>query len=247
MTNTSKIILVTGVSKGLGDAIVRKFKSEGHVVVGTSRTPSEAPLDHWIQADLTKAEDRQRVLAETLAKFGRLDVLVNNAGVGCYETWEKLDEEDMRRAFELNVFSLVLLTQACLQELLKTRGSVVNISSVAGQLYVPCMGPYCATKAAVTFFSNSLRAEMQHRGLHVLNMVVGRINTGFSSRSLGGCRPPSTPGGGKPEDLANALYKGWAKKKRSVTYPGWNRWVVPLLLGPLNWLYERENRKRWGL
>jgi short-subunit dehydrogenase len=249
MSETQKVIVITGVSSGLGAAMAAEFKAAGHRVVGASRSFPTVPIDLWLRADITLPADRQRIVDDTLASYGRIDVLVNNAGIGCYQTWEDLREEDLRAAFELNLFAPILLAKLCLPHLLASGGSLINISSVAGKLYVPCMGPYCATKAALTFFSNTLRAETAHRGLHVLDMVVGRISTGFSLRSLGGRKPPSSPGGGNttPEDLAKAVYTGWRKRKRAVTYPGWNRWIVPLLLGPLNRVYENENRKRWGL
>ncbi len=249
MHDVQKVVLITGVSSGLGAAMAAVFKAAGHQVIGASRSFPKVSLDQWIRADITLPADRQRIVADLLAGYGRIDVLVNNAGIGCYQTWEDLREEELRATFELNLFAPVLLTQLCLPHLLKSGGSVINISSVAGKLYVPCMGPYCATKAALTFFSNTLRAETAHRGLHVLDMIVGRISTGFSLRSLGGRKPPSSPGGSSatPEDLAKAVYNGWRKRRRTVTYPSWNRWIVPLLLGPFNRVYEQENRKRWGL
>jgi short-subunit dehydrogenase len=249
MNEAQKVVLITGVSSGLGAAMAAVFKAAGHCVVGISRSFPTVSVDLWLRADITLPADRQRIVDDSLAAYGRIDVLVNNAGIGCYQTWEELREEDLRAAFELNLFAPVLLTQLCLPHLLASGGSVINISSVAGKLYVPCMGPYCASKAALTFFSNTLRAEMSHRGLHVLDMIVGRINTGFSLRSLGGRKPPSSPGGGSatPDDLAKAVYKGWRQRQRTITYPGWNRWIVPLLLGPLNRVFEKENRKRWGL
>lgn len=248
MSSMSKVVLLTGASGGFGKEIAHVFNQQGFQVIGVSRhcQPSQ-DLTLAIQADLTQSEERQKVVQTILNQFQRIDILINNAGVGYYEAWEKVNDQDLRKMFDLNFFALVSLTQRCLPELLKNQGSVINISSVAGKLFVPCMGPYCASKAAVRFFSDSLRGELSHRGLHVLDVVVGRINTGFSSRSYGNAFPPETPGGGDPKKLAIKLFHAYRKNQRSLTYPYWYSFIVPLLLGPLRKVYENECRKRWKL
>lgn len=244
----AKVVLITGASSGLGKAMAQKFSEQGHLVIGVSRhCTKESYLDMACQIDITKPEERQQLFDKIMSTYGRLDILINNAGIGCYDAWENVREDELRAMFELDVFALIMMTKLFLEELRKNQGSVINISSVAGKLYVPCMGPYCAGKAAVRFFSDSLRAEQQHRGLHVLDAVVGRINTGFSQRCLGTAKPPHTPGGGDPMQLANAIYRAWQKKKYSVTYPAWYKFIVPLFLGPLRSLYDKECRKRWKL
>ncbi|NPA17373.1 MAG: SDR family NAD(P)-dependent oxidoreductase [Aquificae bacterium] len=174
----------------------------------------------------------------------KIDVLINNAGIGLYESWEEMDMADLRRLFEVNFFSVVLLTKLFLPHLKEKKGSVINVSSVAGKLYVPFMGGYCASKYALNAFSDSLRAELLNDGVHVLNLIVGRINTGFSSRAMGSKKPPDTPFGDSPEGFADAVYSAYLKRKREITYPRWYRYFIWIsrLFAPV---YDRIVLKKW--
>ncbi len=221
-----KVILITGVSKGLGKALAKKFKEEGFSVCGVSRSIPDFDIDYHIQADLTLKEHIDKVYSLFFKRFNRLDVLINNAGIGLYESWKDAKEEDLRTLCELNFFSYVFMTQKFLDALIETKGSIINVSSVAGKLYVPYMGAYCASKYAINAFSDSLRAELKPYGVHVLNLIVGRINTGFSKRALGSKKPPETPFSGSPEKFAEVVFKAYKKKKREVTYPFWYKFFI---------------------
>jgi short-subunit dehydrogenase len=243
---TDKVAVITGVSSGLGKAAAVKFMRHGVKVVGISRSKPDFEPDLWIEADITKPDGRGKALQQTMEKFGRADVLINNAGKGGYSTWEELPEQDLRDIFELNFFALNAMTVIFLPLLKESKGTVMNISSIAGDLYVPCMGAYCATKSAVTAFSNTIRPELKRYGIKVIDVAPGRIDTGFSSRSLGNRQPPHTPGGGCPDAFASALFKAWRQNRRSLIYPGWNRVAVPMLkLFP--GLYDRLSIRIWNL
>ena len=215
------VAVVTGVSSGLGRALAQYFMARGVKVAGVSRRRPDFSPDLWIEADITLESGRERVLSETLALFGRIDILLNNAGKGIYATWEEMGEADLRGVMELDFFAPVLLTRLILPELRKTRGSVVNISSAASRIWVPCMGGYCSAKAALAMFSSSLGIELMPDGVNVLDVAPGQINTGFSSRSFGKRRPPSSPGSGgtSPEALAKCVYDSWRRRCKRVTYP----------------------------
>jgi len=238
--------LITGISKGIGKALALRFSKEGYRIHGVSRTAPDFPLDSWIQADLTQPADRMRIREEFLTQTDTLEVLINNAGRGLYSTWEDTSPEDLRAVFELNFFSLVELSRSLLPELKKTRGKLINISSVAGKFYVPCMGGYCSTKYALNAFSDSLRVELLPYGVHVLNCIVGRISTGFSISALGNRTPPHTPGSGSAEKLADAIYTAFRKNKREIVFP---RWYLPfqLVVKTFPSLYDRLNLKKWNL
>ena len=240
------VVVITGASSGIGKSIALKFRSEDFIVVAVSRTEPDVDFDMWCKADLTNSDDRISVLQQVSDKFGRCDVLINNAGVGLYDTWEKMDEEALRMEFELNFFAVVQMTKLFLDFLKVSKGTVINTSSIAGKLYVPCMGAYCASKSAVYMFSHTLRPELKKHGVKVLNLIVGRINTGFSSRSLGSMTPPSTPGGGSPEILANKVFRAYLKGKRQITYPAWYEAVVPIAK-IFSSFYDNANIKKWGL
>lgn len=242
----AKVAVITGVSSGLGKAAAAKFMHEGFKVAGISRSRPDFEPDLWIEADITKPEDRETVLKQIMQTFGRADVLINNAGKGSYSTWEDLSEQDLRAIFELNFFALNALTMLLLPLLKKSRGTIMNVSSIAGDLYVPCMGAYCTSKSAVTTFSNTIRPELKRYGIKVIDVTPGRIDTGFSSRSLGNRQPPHSPGGGSPEDFAAALFNAWRKGCRNLVYPGWNRIAVPILkLFP--GIYDRLSIRIWKL
>lgn len=221
-----KVVLITGVSKGLGKALAKKFKKEDFLVCGVSRSKPDFDIDYHIKADLTLKKDIDKIYNLFFQRFNRLDVLINNAGIGLYESWKNTKEEELRKLCELNFFSYVFLTQRFLDSLIETKGTIINVSSVAGKLYVPYMGAYCASKYAINAFSDSLRAELKPYGVHVLNLIVGRINTGFSTRAFGSMKPPETPFGGKPEKFAEVAFKAYKKKKREITYPYWYKFFI---------------------
>ena len=241
-----KVAVITGGSSGIGKEISLKFLQEGFVVIVVSRSEPNIEGCEWFKTDLTSSEDQNKLFAYVKEKFGQCDLLVNNAGVGIYDTWEKMEDSDLRNLFELNFFSIISLTKLFLPLLKDSRGTVINTSSVAGKLYVPCMGAYCASKSAVYMLSHSLRVELSKYDINVLNLVVGRINTGFSSRSFGSMSPPETPGGGSPKKLANVVYSGYLRRKKEITYPYWYKFAVPIIL-LISPIYDKINIKKWGL
>ena len=244
--------VITGASSGLGKAMAREFLERGVRVIGVSRSCPEGleGAFHWIQADITVPEDRARLADEVKIQCGgRLDLLINNAGKGIYAVWEEMDEADLRAVFELDFFAPIALTKLLLPQLAAAHGTVVNISSAASHIWVPCMGAYCAVKAALAMFSNSLGPEIRKYGVHVLDVAPGQINTGFSSRSCGKRRPPDSPGakGNSPAGLAKAVFRAWKKKKRRITYPGALGAAIWFVRVFLPGLYDRINRKLWKL
>ncbi len=241
----TKVVLITGVSKGLGKSLALKFKREGFIVCGVSRSKPNFEIDLYISVDLTKKENFEKIIDETVKNFNRMDVLINNAGIGLYESWENTKDEDLRYLFELNFFSVVNLTKACIPYLKENRGTIINVSSVAGKLYVPFMGGYCASKYALNAFSDSLRAELKPEGVHVLNLIVGRINTGFSEHSLGTKKPPPTPFGGDINKFADKVYNAYLKQKREITYPNWYKFIIYFSKIFPN-LYDKIALKKWN-
>ncbi|WP_457640283.1 SDR family NAD(P)-dependent oxidoreductase [Persephonella sp.] len=239
-----KTVVITGVSKGLGKALAEKFRKEGFTVVGVSRSKPDFPIDSFVQADLSKQEEVEKAYRKVMEITDRIDVFVNNAGIGLYESWEDMDIDELRKLFEVNFFSVVLLTKLFLPALKESKGCVINVSSVAGKLYVPYMGGYCASKYALNAFSDSLRAELQDTGVHVLNLIVGRINTGFSSRAMGSKKPPDTPFGASAEKFAEAVFNAYTKRKREITFPWWYApFIMVSKLFPK--IYDRTAFKKW--
>ncbi len=243
-----KVALITGVSSGIGRALARCFKAHGCRVIGVSRSKPDIEIDLWIAADVTKPEEQQRIGREAGEFAGRLDILINNAGMGLYNTWEECRVDEVKALFELNFFAMLGLTKELLPLLKESRGTVINISSVAGKIWVYCMGAYCASKAAVTMFSQTLRGEVAGYGVRVMDVCPGQISTGFSSRSFGSRKPPDSPGASAgPEAFAETVYKAWRKGKKSLTYPSWLAAAIFGVKYFLPGLYNRLSRKKWRL
>ncbi len=240
-----KRALITGVSGGLGAAMAREFRRHGWFVTGVCRTaPAGDVCDEFIICDLTDPAAVSR-LAESV---GTLDLLINNAGIGSYASWEELDEASLRRLMEIDFFAPVALTKALLPALARSRGAVINISSVAAVVPVACMGAYNAAKAAIAMFSESLRPELHSRGIRVLTVMPGRIDTGFSKRAVGGRTVPETPGrtASSADGLARRVYRALMWHRRRLIYPAW--YVAPIaFIRHFPAVNEYFNRKLWGL
>ncbi|HET6883586.1 MAG TPA: SDR family NAD(P)-dependent oxidoreductase [Pirellulales bacterium] len=180
------MVVVTGGSSGLGKAIARAFAARGaKVVIAARRADSLAVAAEELMAgghdvaavgaDVTRADDVERLIGKTIERFGKLDVLVNNAGRSMRRAVAETTAEDFRELLELNVLGLVRCTQAALPHLLASRGHVVNIGSLAGKSAARWVGAYPATKFAVAAYSQQLRLELADQGLHVLLVCPGPI------------------------------------------------------------------------
>src|SRR6202453_3014701 len=156
-----KIAIVTGASKGIGAAIAERMAAEGASVVvnyASSKAGAEAVVKRItqkegkavaVQADVSKSEDIERLFAEAKKAFGKLDVLVNNAGIYEFAPLESITAEHFHKQFNLNVLGLLLTTQEAVKHFGEDGGSIVNVSSIVGQMPVPTGSVYSATKAAV--------------------------------------------------------------------------------------------------
>ncbi len=183
---SGKVVLVTGGSSGLGRVIADGFAAAGAkiVIVGleepdVQRAASEmqtAGRDATgIQADITQQADVDRLFAEAIGRYGKLDVLVNNAGRSMRGKVLDTTPEQFRELMELNLIALVRCTRAAAPHLLASRGHVVNIGSLAAKSASRWVGAYPATKHAVAAYSQQLRLELAPQGLHVLLVCPGPI------------------------------------------------------------------------
>ena len=246
---TSGVAIITGVSGGLGRAIAAEFRQHGFRVCGISRGKPEIELDAWISCDITDPAQRESLLHQFSAQFERLDVLINCAGVGAYATWEELSDEELHQLFEVDFFAAVAMTKLFLGVLKNFSGSIINISSAAGKLPVPCMGSYCAAKSALSMFSHTLGIELVGAGVRVLDVAPGQINTGFSLRAFGNRPVVDSPGSGgtSPEKLAQKIFSAWRRKKRKLAYPNYTDFAIFLLRTLLFPLYRKVSIKLWKL
>lgn len=189
----SKVWFITGCSTGFGRELAQQALQRGDRAVVTARDPSR--LDDLVQAyperalavalDVTDEAAIRQALSAAKQRFGRIDVLVNNAGYGYFSAIEEGEDAEIRRQFETNVFGLFSLTRQVLPAMRARRsGTIVNVSSVGGLVAFPATGYYHATKWAVEGFSESLSKEVAPLGIRVLIVEPGRFRTDWAGRSV---------------------------------------------------------------
>jgi NAD(P)-dependent dehydrogenase (short-subunit alcohol dehydrogenase family) len=186
MTDTTRTWLVTGATSGFGRTIVDAALAHGDAVVATSRRTDglQDIADHErvlvAQLDVTDPAQRQAAVAATLERFGRIDVLVNNAGRTQVGAIEETTDEEMRALFELHFFAPFALTRLVLPAMrAQGGGAIVQMSSVGGQTTAPGFGAYCATKFALEGLTETLRDEVAGFGIHTIIVEPGAFRTGL--------------------------------------------------------------------
>lgn len=184
-------ILITGASSGIGKATALRFQSEGWNVIATMRDPAAgadlAALDNLLvtRLDVTDSASIAAAVNEGIARFGRIDVLLNNAGYGAYGPLEAFSTDRIRRQFDTNVIGLLEVTKAVLPHMRANRaGTIVNISSIGGQITFPLGTLYHGTKFAVEGLSEALHYELEPLGIRVRIVEPGMIRTDFGGRSF---------------------------------------------------------------
>lgn len=252
---TNKVVIVTGASAGIGRATAVSLAQAGANVVLVARRQNRllalkeelaAYPGHRliIVGDIGQEPFAAQIIEQTVANFGKVDILINNAGVGQKSPLAEMPPADMRRLLDTNVLGLLYLTQTAVRQMKQQGyGHIINISSIVGQRPLPSMGLYCASKTAVNFLSRSLRLELKADNIHVTTIHPGRTQTEFSQAILGekGANPSSI--GRVPADrVAKAILKAIQSRKSDVyiTFTDWafthfNR----LFPGTTDWLVSK--------
>lgn len=188
-----QVILVTGCSSGIGRATVEEAAARGHRVFASARNPSDldwferVPGIETLTLDVTEAGAAQKAIESVLARAGRLDAVVNNAGYGQYGAIEDVTADQWRRQFEVNVFGAIEVVRAALPAMRRQRhGTIVNVSSVAGKISIPFAAPYCSSKHALEAISDALRVEVAPFDIRVVVIEPGPIATRFGERARAG-------------------------------------------------------------
>ncbi|SRR5260370_29187 len=219
-----KVAVVTGASKGIGASIAKHLAAEGAAVVvnyatskaGADRVAAEIVANGGkavaVQADVAKKEDVDRLFSEAKKAFGRLDVLVNNAGVYEFSPLEEVTAKHFHKMFDLNVLGLLFASQAAVRLFGPEGGSIINISSVAATSAPATTSVYSGTKAAVNAITRSLAQELGPRHIRVNSINPGMVETegvhaaGIAESDFRKQTEAQTPLGriGQPEDIAPA-------------------------------------------
>jgi NAD(P)-dependent dehydrogenase (short-subunit alcohol dehydrogenase family) len=191
------VALITGCSSGFGEAMALAFADRGYQVVATMRKPETAPenLKALVAAkpddvllaplDVTNADMRKAIIDRTLSHFGRIDLLINNAGVGARGSFEDTPESQWRMMFETNLFGpldLIRLALPIMRE--QGAGRIINVTSVAAIMKTPFMGAYCASKHAMDAATAALNIETRSYGVQVISVMPGPFKTALPRNSL---------------------------------------------------------------
>ncbi len=188
MTTARSVALVTGASSGIGKAASLALVDAGFEVVGTSRNASRVTPRHGVtllDLDVASDESVTTVVQQVIERFGRIDVLVNNAGVGAAGAVEESSVAQDLRLFDINVFGVIRMTKAVLPHMrAQGSGRIINVSSVFGFIPQPYMAAYVASKHAVEGYSESLDHEVREYGVRVLLVQPAYTNTGFDANMV---------------------------------------------------------------
>ncbi|MBB6112168.1 short chain dehydrogenase [Mucilaginibacter lappiensis] len=191
--NSSKVWYITGASQGLGLTLVKRLLNDGYRVAATSRNAQSLKdavgvidTDRFLPlaVDLNNLDCIDESIRQTITAFGRIDVLVNNAGYGMAGTVEEIMEQDIRNIFDVNVLATINVTRSVLPVMRKQKnGFIINMSSVAGFVGAPGWSIYSATKAAVTAFSEVLALDIKEFGIKVTAVEPSGFRTGFLTQN----------------------------------------------------------------
>jgi 3-oxoacyl-[acyl-carrier protein] reductase len=219
---TNRVAVVTGASKGIGAGIAKSLAAEGAAVVvnyASSKTDADRVVSEItaqggkavaVQGDVSKASDVQRLFAETKTAFGKLDVLVNNAGIYRFAPLDQITEEQFHQQFNTNVLGLLLATREAAKHFGQEGGSVINVGSLASRIAPPGSSIYTATKGAVDAVTHVLAKELGPRKIRVNSINPGMVETegvhasGFIGSDFQKNAEAQTPLGriGQPDDIA---------------------------------------------
>ncbi len=228
-----KIVVITGASSGIGKALAYEFSSQGNKVMLAARSGEKLQnITKDIQksggeaafciTDVTNENDCRNLIFNTIKTFGGIDVLINNAGISMRALFKDLKIDVLKTVMQVNFWGAVYCTKYALPYVLKSKGSVVTISSIAGLTGLPARTGYSASKFALRGFMETLRVENLKTGLHVLNVYPGFTasnirNTALTAEGLQqGESPRNEEKMMTSETVAHRIYKAVVKRKADI-------------------------------
>jgi dehydrogenase/reductase SDR family protein 7B len=228
-----KVVIITGGSSGIGKALAAEFGMRGSRVMITGRNGynlekavselSAKGVDViGFRGDVGIEDDNRRMAEEALERFGTIDILVNNAGITMRALFEEADMDVVRKVMDTNFFGTVYATKYCLPEIIRNKGSIIGVSSIAGFRGLPGRTGYSASKFALNGFLEALRLELVPKGTHVLTACPGFTSTNIRIKALTkngatqGASPREEANMMSAEDCAHYIYAATVKRKRTL-------------------------------
>lgn len=228
-----KVVIITGASSGIGKACAKRFLDAGAMVVINARSVDKLNelLTEWKQyterllavaGDVSKEPDCKNIVEQTIQKFGRVDVLINNAGLSMRALFETMDLDVLRKLMDINFWGTVYCTRYALPYILMNKGTVAGISSIAGKKGLPGRTGYSSSKFAMEGFLETLRIENLKKGLHVLVACPGFTATNIRNTALSsdgsaqGESPRDESGMMSADEVADAIYNAIINRKRDL-------------------------------
>jgi short-subunit dehydrogenase len=228
-----KVVIITGASSGIGKACAEEFGKKGAKVVITGRNAENlnqtaeglraAGIENmFIVADASREEDNRRMVEETLKRYGKIDILINNAGISMRALFADLELEVFKKVMDINFYGTVYATKYCLPHILATKGSIIGVSSINGYRGTPARTAYTASKYAMQGFLESLRTEVMKKGVHVLVACPGFTASNIRNAAL---LANGQPQGESPreeaklmssEEVARHILKATLQRKRDL-------------------------------
>jgi len=239
----NKVIIITGASSGIGEACAYEFANQGAKVVLASRREKELKIVEdkirkqnantlLVKTDVRKIEDCKNLIGKTIEKYGRIDILINNAGISMRANFEDLDLSVIKELMDTNFYGAVYCTKFALPYLIKQKGSLIGISSITGLTPLPGRTGYAASKHAMDGFLNTLRLENIKKGLHVLIVHPGFTSSNIRKAALtkNGDQQKDTPRNeGKmmsSEKVAQIISRATVKKEKNLVLTPEGKLVV---------------------
>ena len=253
------VLIVTGASSGIGEAVARLFAGKGYRVVLAARRIERMDkiVDEIIagggqaiaiQADLKKYEDIQGLVSTTLSSYEQVDVLVNNAGFGRLRWLEQLDPvDDIQAQLQINLIATILMSREVLAHMIERRsGHIINMGSLGGFIATPTYTVYSASKFGVRGFTEALRREVGIYGIQVTGIYPGGVKTEFKHHTGAGRKTGRTTPSSlrlEPEEVARAIWKVVNHPRRTVIMPWQMRltvWMNRFFPGVADWVIENR-------
>jgi len=241
----NKVVVITGGTSGIGRALADEFGSHGSKILITGRNKptiektveelrSKGILIEGIVSDVSIEDNNSAMAQEAITKFGTIDILINNAGISMRALFEDVDLDVVKKVMDVNFYGALYATKHCLPEIIKNKGSIVGISSIAGYRGLPGRSGYSASKFALNGFLEVLRTEFLKRDVHVLTACPGFTSSNIRKNSL---TKDGTQQGESPrkeeemmsaEEVARHIYKATVNRKRSIILTRQGKFAVIL-------------------